>query len=219
MHKNRLLESLPPDLRARLAPRLEPVSLERGARLFDVGDVLTYGYFPTGGLVSLVALTEGGGTVELASVAREGVVGLPVLLHATTAPHQAIVRLAGGALRFHAQTMRREMQHHEVLRLALLTYANRATAELAQAVVCQCFHSVLQRLCRWLLTASDRAETDTLDLTHENLAQVLGILRPVVTKAALALQDAGAIRYRHGRLVIVNRRTLERSACECYQMP
>ncbi|HYN09673.1 MAG TPA: Crp/Fnr family transcriptional regulator [Vicinamibacterales bacterium] len=194
------------------------MSLDKGASLFDIGDVVQYAYFPTDGLVSLVALTAEGGTVELTTVAREGVVGLSVLLQATIAPHQAMVRLAGAALRLSTHTLRAEIERHEIFRAALLAYANRASVEVAQAVVCQCFHSVLQRLSRWLLMASDRTGTDTLELTQESLAQVLGVLRPVVTKAAIELQDAAAIRYRHGRLFLVNRPILERSACECYEL-
>jgi CRP-like cAMP-binding protein len=198
---------------------LEPVSLDKGATLFDIGDVVRYGYFPTGGLVSLVVLTAEGGSVEVATVAREGVVGLPVLLHATTAPHQAIVRLPGDALRFKAHVLRAEINRQGILRSALLEYANRASADVAQAVVCQCFHNVMQRLCRWLLAASDRTGSATLELTQESLAHALGVARPVVTKAALELQNANCIRYRYGRLTIIDRSTLERSACECYRPP
>lgn len=218
MIRNLLLAGLPAALLVRLHPLMEHVTLDKGTKLFDIGDVVQYSYFPTAGLVSLVALTAEGGTVELATVAREGVVGLPVLLHDTTAPHQAVVRFRGDALRFTAHHLRAEIRRSDALRSVLLEYANHAAAELAQAVVCQCFHSVIQRLCRWLLLATDRTATDILELTQENLAQILGVARPVVTKSALELHDAGAIRYRHGRLVIINRSVLERWTCECYEL-
>jgi CRP-like cAMP-binding protein len=215
--QNRLLASLPPDTQALLQPGLESVSLTKGKSLWDVGDVVRHTYFPTEGLVSLVASTAEGNAVELATVACEGVVGLPILLHARVASHQALVRLEGAALRLSAATLRVEMQRHEALRSALLAYAHRVSGEMAQAVVCQCYHNVLQRLCRWLLAASDSTGTDALELTHESLAAALGVLRSVLTEAALELQDADAIRCRHGRIVIRNRGLLLRSACECYE--
>ena len=189
----------------------------RAASLWDAGDIIRYVYFPTAGLVSLMALTAEGGTVELATVAREGIVGLPILLQARVASHQAVVRLQGAALRLSAATLRVEMQRHEGLRSALLAYAHRVSGEMAQAVICQCYHNVLQRLCRWLVTASDSTGTDTLELTHESLAAALGVLRSAVTEAAIELQDADAIRCRHGRIIIRNRLLLRRSACECYE--
>jgi CRP-like cAMP-binding protein len=217
VQQNRLLASLPLDSRTRLQSSLESVALDKGMSLWDVGDVVRYVYFPTAGLVSLMALTAEGGAVELATVAREGVVGLPILLEARVAPHQAIVCLQGAALRLTAATLRVEMQRHEGLRSALLAYAHRVSGEMAQAVICQCYHNVLQRLCRWLVTASDSTGTDTLEVTHESLAAALGVLRSVVTEAAIELQDADAIRCRHGRIIIRNRSLLRRSACECYE--
>lgn len=217
LQRNRLLGSLPVDARTRLQCGLESVALDKGMSLWDVGDIVRYVYFPTAGLVSLMALTAEGGSVELATVAREGVVGLPILLEARVAPHQAIVRLQGAALRLSAATLRVEMQRHEGLRSGLLAYAHRVSGEMAQAVICQCYHNVLQRLCRWLLTASDSIGTDALELTHESLAAALGVLRSVVTEAATELQDADAIRCRHGRIIIRNRLLLRRSACECYE--
>ena len=217
LHENRLLASLSPDARARLQPGLESVSITKGMSLWEVGDVVRHTYFPTEGLVSLVALTAEGNAVELASVAREGVVGLPILLQARMASHQALVRLEGAALRLSATTLHDEMQRHEGLRSTLLAYAHRVSGEMAQAVVCQCYHNVLQRLCRWLLAASDSTGSDALELTHESLAAALGVLRSVLTEAALELQDADAIRCRHGRIVIRNRVLLLRSACECYE--
>jgi len=215
--QNRLLVSLPHDSQVRLRAGLESVPLDKGANLWEAGDTIRYVYFPTAGLVSLMALTEDGGTVELATVAREGIVGLPILLQARVASHQAFVRLDGAALRLGATTLFAEIQRNEALRAFLLAYAHRVSSEMAQAVLCQCYHNVLQRLCRWLLAASDGTETETLAITHESLAAALGVLRSVVTEAALELQDAEAIRCRHGRITIKNRLLLRRSACECYE--
>src|SRR5262249_22100327 len=159
-----------------------------------------------------------GGRVEVATVGREGVVGLPILFDARIAAHQGIVRLRGDALRIGAAALRTEIQRHEPTRSLFLAYAHRVSSETAQAVVCQCFHNVLQRLCRWLLIAADSTGASTLEVTQESIAAALGVVRSVVTKAAVELQDADAIRCRHGRLVIRNPILPRRTACECYEV-
>jgi CRP-like cAMP-binding protein len=216
MASNVLLERLPPAALARLQPRLETVPLHKGQTLFEAGEPVRYLHFPTSGLVSLVGITLTGGMVELATVANDGVVGLPIILHARAAPCLATVQIAGSAFRLRADAFDADLRANAVLHDALLEYAHQHVAEVSQAVVCQCFHSVLQRLCRWLLTATDRLKTDTLELTQENLALILGVLRSGITEAAGELQDADAIRARYGRIVIRNRLLLQRSACECY---
>ena len=213
---NLLLLALPESLRTRLGSLGQVVRLDKGQVLFHIGDAVDRVYFPTAGLVSLMALTSDGGSVEIAAVAREGVVGLPFILSAAESPHQAVVRLPGRALCLPTEHLRVQAGRHALLDDVLLKYAQRASAEVAQAVACQCFHSVSQRCARWLLSASDRTNSDTLELTHESLATALGVARPVVTKTALGLSDMGAIRYRHGRLTIVNRLLLQRTTCDCY---
>ena len=214
---NLLLASLPPAIHLRLAPLVDSVWLNQGTRLFHLGDAVDSVYFPTGALISLVGQTAQGDAVELTTVARDGLVGLSVLLYTTTASHDAIVRLAGGALRLSAAVLRAEVARHDLLRAAVLAYASRSVAELEQAIVCHRFHSVAQRFARWLLAATDRTGRKTLALTQDSVAQALGATRSAITRTALEFQDTGAIRYRYGRLIIVNRTILERAACECYQ--
>jgi hypothetical protein len=148
----------------------------------------------------------------------EGCIGLTEDLAVASTPHQATVCLAGAALRLDKHTLRGAMERDEVLRNTLLGHASRWSADLAQAIVCHRFHSVLQRLCRWLLTAADRTDLVELEITHETLAHVLGVARPVLSRAALELHDAAAIRTRRGRVVLLDRPMLERSACECYDL-
>ena len=218
MAENLLLATLRSELRRPLFNQLVPISLEKGQNLLGVDGPIRDVYFPTGGLVSIVGLTADGGMVELGAVAREGCVGLTEALAVASTPHQATVCLPGAALRLHKQTLRGAMERDEVLRNTLLGHASRWSAELAQAIVCHRFHSVLQRLCRWLLTAADRTDLLELEITHETLANVLGVARPVLSRAALELHDAAAIRTRRGRIVLLDRRMLERSACECYDL-
>ena len=191
---NLLLLALPASLRKRLESLGQVVRLDKGQILFHIGDALDRVYFPTAGLVSLMALTSDGGSVEVTAVAREGVVGLPIILNAAKSPHQALVRLPGRALCLRTEHVRVMAGPQSLLDATLLRYAHRTSAEVAQAVACQCFHSVSQRFARWLLSAADRTNSDTLELTHESLASALGVARPVVTKTALGLNDMGVIR-------------------------
>ena len=213
---NLLLASLPPVIHLRLAPLLDPVWLSQGARLFSLGDPVDSVYFPTDALISLVGQTAQGDAVDLTTVARDGLVGLSVLLSTTTASHDAIVRVAGGALRLSAAVLRAELARHDRLCTAVLAYASRSVAELEHAIVCHRFHGVAQRFARWLLVAADRTSRHQLALTQDSLAQALGATQSAITRTALEFQDAGAIRYRYGRLIILNRTILERAACECY---
>ena len=210
-----MLASLPAEVSRRLTPRFETMPLVKGQSLYEAGDRVTHAIFPTSGLVSLSSATADGGTVEILSVGNDGLLGFPLQPHGE-APHAARVLVAGRAIRISSRLLISECQRHEAVHRLVLDWTHRLLCETSQAVVCHRFHRILERLCRWLLTATDRLRTDRLALTHEEIAQALGSPRTVVTTAAVALQDAAAIKYRHGRIVILNRRRLELSACECY---
>ena len=201
-----------------LFDHLVPVSLEKGQHLVAVDEPNRHVYFPTDGLVSIVGLTADGGMVELGAIARDGCIGLAEELAVASTPHQATVCLPGSALRIQKYALRAAMEQDDALRSLLLGHASRWSTELAQAVVCHRFHSVRQRLCRWLLTAADRTDLCVLEITHDMLAQVLGVARPVLSRAALELHDSGAIHSRRGRVALISRPILERSACECYDL-
>jgi CRP-like cAMP-binding protein len=213
--QNVLLEALAQALTPRTAASLERVPLQRNQILVRAGDAVRYAYFPTAGLVSIAALTAAGQAVDLAVIAQEGLVGVSALFGNEKASHHAIVRLEGSAFRISGGILQREFALNERLRAVLLEYAYRLSLDVAQSATCLCYHTVLQRLCRWLLIASDKTSSDVIDMTQDSLAQVLGVARSAVTRAALELQDAGAIRSRHGRIQLVNRTMLRRSACEC----
>ena len=216
MAENLLLASLRSELRRPLFDQLTLVSLEKGQSLANVEGPVRHVYFPTTGLVSIFGLTADGGMVELGAIARDGCIGATDILAVASMPHRAIVCLPGAALCLERQTLRASMERDEVLRKILHGHTSRWVAELAQAVICHRFHSVLQRLCRWLLTAADRTEMLVFEVTHERLAHVLGVARPVLSRAALELHDAAAIHSRRGRVALLNRPVLEQLTCECY---
>jgi CRP-like cAMP-binding protein len=217
--QNRLLASLQAAARERLQPRLEEVPLSRGQTLHHAGEPVRYVYFPTTGLVSLLAVTASGGLVELATVDNGGVVGLPLVLHDGIAPYQATVQVAGTALRLRADVVDAELKNGTDLREVLHRSATELLTDMSRTVICLACHEALQRICRWLLTTSDRLGTNTLAITQDRLAQALAVQRPSVTRVTRELREAEAIRCCHGRMEILNRALLERSACECYRPP
>ena len=216
-HENRLLASLPPDERLRLAIRCEHVTIPKGKVLYEAGDAVQHAYFPTHGLLSLLVITPNGDAVEVAMVGSEGFIGLPIILHSDTTSYRIVAQLPTAAVRIRAEALRAELGRSTLFHHSLLRYAHDALSEISRAFVCHRFHSTAQRLSGWLLSVGERAGLDTLELTHESMAHVLGVPRSVVTTAAVELQDAGHIWYRHGHIIIKNRKQLKIAACDCYR--
>ena len=216
-HENRLLASLPPDERLRLATRCENVTLPKGKVLYEAGDAVPHAYFPTDGLLSRLVIMPNGEAVEVAMVGSEGFIGLPIVLHSDTTSYRIVAQLPTAAQRIRAEDLRAELGRSALFQKSLLRYTHDVLSEISRAFVCHRFHSTSQRLSRWLLIVGDRAGSDTLELTHESMAHALGVPRSVVTTAAVELQDAGHIWYRHGHLIIKNRRQLKIAACDCYR--
>ena len=216
--RNRLLTSLRPSERASLEPYLEEVSLPQGQILQEQGDDIEQIYFPHRGMISLVAVMNGGGKIiETATVGREGAVGAMAGFGPRHAFRRAIVQVAGNAAKISTARFRDAVKSSEVLRDILVRYNEVLLAQVQQSAACNAFHEAEQRLARWLLQTRDRIDTDTIPLTQEFLAQMLGVRRTTVTLIAHALQERGLLRYRRGRIEIVNRQGLENVSCECYE--
>jgi len=216
---NVLLSSLPSDEYEALRQHLEPVRLQPGRMIYNIGDPIQYAYFPNGGQVSLLSITEEGMMIVLAIIGSEGVVGLPVILRINTAPYSAMVQLAvGSTMRVRADVLRREFDRGGKLQDLLLRYTHVLLAQISQSAVCNRYHTLEERLARWLLMANDIAKKNTINLTQEYIAHMLGTPRTGVTVAAGALQRAGLIRYSRGRITMLNRKAMEGSSCECYNI-
>jgi CRP-like cAMP-binding protein len=215
--ENRILSALPLQEYERLAPHFVPTHLPKGKSLAHPGDTLRHAYFPTRGMVSLLSTTEGGQAIEVAMVGAEGVIGVPIILGVGVTPYWSVVQIQGDAMRISAAALRIEFERGERFRDLLLKYTHALLTQVTQSAVCNRFHTVQERLCRWLLISRDRVKSDTIDLTQESISQMLGTARTGVTMAAVPLQDAGLIRYRRGRITILDRRGLEAAACECYE--
>ena len=150
-------------------------------------------------------------------IGNEGMMGVPIILRNRVAPYQMMVQLAGNALRIRENVLRVEFDRGGKLQDLLLRYTHSVLIQVAQSAACNRFHTVEERLCRWLLVSRDRVQTDTLHLTQEFLSHMLGVPRTSVTMIAVNLQKEGFIRYNRGRITILDRSGLEAASCECYR--
>ena len=216
--RNLLLAALPADVFSRLQSALEFVALARGRAIYEANEPLLHVYFPTSAIVSLLYTMEDGSTAEMGIVGCDGVVGIAVFMGGDTTPSRAVVQSFGGAYRLTLKRFRGEFRRFGKLHRLLLLYTQALLTQMAQTSVCNRLHAGEQRLCRCLLLSHDRVESDELMMTQELIASMLGVRRGGVSVAAHGLQEAGLIRYRRGRITIVDRSGLETRACECYQV-
>jgi CRP-like cAMP-binding protein len=214
---NGLLAALPRAEYQRLMPYLEGVHLPRGKVLFEAG-LIRQAHFPMNGVVSLLGMTANGETVEVAMVGNEGMLGFPIILRVGITLHRSMVHIPADALRIRSDVLQMEFNRNGKLQDLLLRFIHSLLAQVSQSAICNRFHTVDARLGRWLLVIDDRVAKETFYLTQEFIAQMLGTPRTVVTVAANKLQDAGFIRYRRGKITILNRPGLESVACECYRV-
>ncbi|HYV11062.1 MAG TPA: Crp/Fnr family transcriptional regulator [Pyrinomonadaceae bacterium] len=215
---NRILAALPHEEFSRIQPQLERIHLEKGKVVYITGDLIRHVYFPVTGLLSLLTATETGSTVELAMVGSEGVVGLPAILKKGMISYEVSVQIPVDAFRIRAEVLRQEFNRGERLQEHMLSYTHALIAQIAQLSICNRFHTIEKALSRWLLVTQERANTETLNFTQENISNALGVPRTAVTMAARNLQSAGLIRYSRGHIVIVDRARLETNSCECYRI-
>ena len=213
---NQLLALLPDAEWKRWQPSLELVELSVGQVLGESGRTPAHVYFPTTAIVSLLHMTQDGGSAEIAVVGNDGVVGIAVFMGGNATPGQAVVQSAGRAYRVRAQLVKDEVERAGPVLRILLRYTQALIAQVSQTAVCNRYHSIDQQLSRRLLLSLDRLPSDALAMTQELLANLLGVRREGITAAALKLQLAGVIRYSRGHIDILDRVRLENRACECY---
>jgi CRP-like cAMP-binding protein len=220
LHKseNFLLARLPEPVRAALAPALAEMDLRQGIILQESGHPIEQVYFPLSGMVSLVAVTPAGESIETGIVGREGVVcgflaagGLPSFA-------QAIVQIEGRALRAAAPVFRALCDTHPALRTEVDRYHAFVLMQAQQNVACHALHSLEGRLCRWLLQSQELIDSDRIALTQEFLSYMLGVRRPTVSVAAAELQKDGLIQYHRGTIEILDRPGLLRRSCPCVEV-
>jgi CRP-like cAMP-binding protein len=214
--QNGLLAALPAADWLRWQTLLEPVEMPLGQALYESGVPITHAWFPTTAVVSLMHVTESGTSAGIAIVGNEGMVGVPLFMGGGSTTGTAVVHIAGAGLRLRGDALRAEFTRSPALVLLLLRYTQALIAQLAQIAVCNRHHSVDQQLCRWLLMNLDRLPGNELPATQELISHRLGVRREGVTEAALALQRAGLLEYRRGRMRVLDRAGIARRSCECH---
>ena len=214
--QNHILAALPAEDYARLLPDLELIPMPLGWAVYESGGHMSYLYFPTTSLVSLLYVMEDGASAEIAISGNEGLVGISVFMGGETTPSRAVVQSAGNGYRLSANVAKREFAAGGHLQHLALRYTQALITQMAQTAVCNRHHALDKQLCRWLLLSIDRLEGDELKMTQELIANMLGVRREGVTEAAGRLQADGLIQYSRGHIKVVDRAGLEKRVCECY---
>ncbi len=213
---NHLIAALPHGDWPRWRAQLTPVELAPGQVLYEAGTVVRQVYFPTQGLISKQHVTRDGGTSELAVVGREGIIGTSAFLGGGPHLHRVVALTAAQVWRMPVVALLAECRDSALVQPLLLRYTQALMTQMAQTAVCTRLHRLDQRLSRWLLMALERSDGDEVPLTHEAIAQLLGVRREGVTEAAGRLQRAGVIRYARGRIQVLDLAGLMASSCECH---
>jgi CRP-like cAMP-binding protein len=211
-----ILLSLPDEEYNLLRPHLELLELPQYNILHQPGEKIDYAYFLNDGMTSLVALSMDGRSVEVGIVGREGMVGMPLTVGLLRGTFRAIMQMPGRGLRIRSEVFQEILPCASTLQAQLSRFAFMHGMQVAQLAACNRLHEIDLRLARWLLMCQDRVDSEYLLLTHEFLAQMLGTGRPSVSLAAGALEKAGLIENTRGTVKIINRKSLEAAACECY---
>ena len=213
---NHLFARVAPADRERLHARLEPVTLQSGTVLYQPGDPLTHVYFPSSGMISLIADTADGRSTEAATIGREGAVGMSASGYVDAAFARCAVRIPGSAFRTRAADFEDMIDMSPELCSAVARWREVMLRMTLQLVACNALHNVRQRCARLVMTTRDRFEADTLPLTQELIAEMLGVKRNAVSGVAREFGRAGMIDYKRGRLAVIDPDRLGAAACECY---
>lgn len=216
MMSNRIIASLPTAERNDVCHRCTLIDLEPGEVIVEPGRPMRHVYFPTSASISTAAMVDAQNGLEISLIGREGMYGVPLMLGVNASSWRATVQGGGKALRMPADDFRTLLTISHGLRRILQRYAHVLASQIALVAVCACYHLVEERLARWMLMTHDRALSDTFHVTHEQLADILGVRRAGVSMAAGSLQEREVIRYTRGKVTVTDRKGLEAAACNCY---
>ena len=216
--QNSILSTLNAAAYAVIRGDLETITLKRGDVLYSVGGHIRHVYFPRTALISLIGISAAGQAVEVGMVGFEGFVGVPILLGVSSQPYQAVTQLGGTLWRLPKEALDPINGRACVLTAILLRYTHVRITQVIQSAICNRFHSMRQRLCRWLLTARDRRQSDDLEFTKEYLADMIGSQRPGVASTLSSLERLKLLKSHRGGVTILRGKDLENESCECYAL-
>ena len=213
---NRILCNLDDDAFEALRPYLMPIELKRAATIQNANARLEHVYFIESGCVSRVARTQNDGLVEVAIVGNSGFVGIGFALGTMTSVHRTMVLMPGWALRIEVKELQKVIEGRPAIREVLLRYVQSLIVQKSQMSLCNARHELDQRLARWMLLANERLEDDSVPVTQDLLAMMLGVRQPSISFALASFEAEGLISRSRGTILIVNRDALKRRACECF---
>lgn len=216
--RNRLLLSLPVGEMDFLKSHLEPIKLSTGDVVFQAGDAIRHVYFPENGMISLLSVTEQGQAVEVAYTGNEGLVGISLFLDQNEMPYQALTQAPTEALRVESKIISQLFNRRSDFHNLALQYFYLLLRQISQTCICNHFHKIEARLCRWLAVTGERSGDKNLVLTQEFIAHILGVQRTSIGMIAATLQSEGIIRYSRGKIEILDYKRLKKNACECYDI-
>jgi CRP-like cAMP-binding protein len=215
--QNLLLASLSDSDFALLQPGLIQTELKQGTLLHEANDDIETVYFPQTGMVSLLAVMEDGTAIEVGTTGRRGVVGAMTGIGFNRASTRAVSQLSGKGSKISASKFETAVRNSPSLRELIIRHKESLLVQAQCTAACNSLHEVEARLCRCILQSSDHIDSDEVNLTQEFLAEMLGVRRTTVTLVAQSLQKDGLIRYKRGRIQILDRAGLEKKSCECYR--
>jgi CRP-like cAMP-binding protein len=216
--RNRLLLALPAHDLNQILPELEPIRCEREQVLVDADSALDHIFFPDSGVVSVMAVYSDGGTIEMATIGREGCTGVQAVFGAKSSSARFFVQIPGSAAKMSNSAFTHAMASMPSFRKLMFAYVHAFLEQVMVSVACNGAHSLKERLARWLLMMRDRSDGDELPITQNLLAEMLGVQRPTITNVAEELERAGLIERGRRQVTILDRQALIRASCECYQL-
>jgi CRP-like cAMP-binding protein len=216
--RNRLLLALPSANLKRIAPELEQIRCQSGQVLMDADGSLDHIYFPDSGVVSIVAVYADGSMIEMATIGREGCTGFQAVFGAKKSSVRLFVQIPGSAAKMSRPAFARAMKTMPSFRVLMLAYVQAFLEQVMVSVACNGAHSLKERLARWLLMMRDRSDDDTLPVTQNLPAEMLGVQRPTITNAAEELERAGLIKRGRQQVTLLDRQGLMKASCECYEL-
>lgn len=214
--QNKLLAALPELDWLRVRRHFSLMDVQAGKTLYEARVPLRFAFFPTTSIISIQNAVADGASTEVCTIGNEGLVGVTAMLGAAATSNRVVVQSGGHGYRIKIDDLKAEFNRGGAMQQLLLRYTLTLIRQICQAALCNQHHSIDQQLCRWLLMSLDRVGSDDLTMTHEILANTLGVRREGITEAARKLQNAGLISYRRGRITVLDRAGVEACCCECY---
>jgi CRP-like cAMP-binding protein len=217
--QNKILAALPPAELERISRHLQSVQLTLGQVIYEPRIPIEHVYFVDRGMVSVLSVMENGDSIEVGTIGNRGLTGLTAALAGKdTVAFRHFIQVPGSAQRMSISALAAELDRDSALRQLMLQYQAAFLTQVMQGVACNGLHSVVQRCCKWLLMSQDVVGTDEVAITHEFIAQMLGVRRASVSDVLRPLQEDGLIRATRGKVTIIDREALSGIACECYRV-